>query len=595
MNTVISKHFHAHWVARSERSNGTYRTILGFILLVLVLACQTRSDEPKTDEPKTDKPKTDAAKTALNPFSIQLTDGTQQSGIGFIHNSGASGRGYIVEAMSGGLAIFDYDNDGFLDIYFTNGAPLKGSKEPANTLRHALYRNLGQMRFEDVTEEAGLVFRGYGLGAVVADYDNDGDQDLFVTNFGPNALFRNNGDKTFTNVTEFAGVGGKDPVGAGACFLDIDRDGLLDLFVASYVDFSDENHVPVLSKGQYLMAGPQYYEKRPDRLYRNKGNGTFEDISESSGIAVIKGPGMGVVSADFDDDGDADIFVAQDGSPNLLFQNDGTGKFEEVGLLCGVASNFEGKINGSMGVDCADYDGDGRLDLFVTNYQSEMPVLYRNIGGGLFEDATRKAQIPSSLYPHVNWGTGFIDFDNDGHRDIFIANGHFDRVELMDDRTSLKVPNFLLRNTGKGKFTNISSEAGNGMGIVESSRGAGFDDLDNDGDIDVVILNSNAAPTILRNDSTTSNHWLQLALRGTKSNRDGVGARVKLRAGDRYLVDEVHRGRGYQSHFGSVLSFGLGAQAAVDEIEVTWPSGLKEKFGSRQADQRILVEEGTGK
>ena len=254
MNTVISKHFHAHWVARSERSIGTYRTILGFILLVLVLACQTRSDEPKTD-----KPKTDAAKTALNPFSIQLTDGTQQSGIGFIHNSGASGRGYIVEAMSGGLAIFDYDNDGFLDIYFTNGAPLKGSKEPANTLRHALYRNLGQMRFEDVTEEAGLVFRGYGLGAVVADYDNDGDQDLFVTNFGPNALFRNNGDKTFTNVTEFAGVGGKDPVGAGACFLDMDRDGLLDLFVASYVDFSDENHVPVLSKGKYLMAGPQYY------------------------------------------------------------------------------------------------------------------------------------------------------------------------------------------------------------------------------------------------------------------------------------------------------------------------------------------------
>jgi enediyne biosynthesis protein E4 len=526
--------------------------------------------------------------------SIQLTDVTAESGIHFVHSTGAGGRGYIVEAMTGGVALFDYDNDGRIDIFFTNGSPFRDAVKPI-PLRHALYRNLGDLKFEDVTEAAGLDFGGYGLGAVVADYDNDNDQDLFITTFGRSVLFRNNGDKTFTDVTQKAGVAGSYPVGAGACFVDVDRDGNLDLFVATYVDFNYENHVPVLVKGQYLMAGPQYYNKLPDVLYRNRGDGTFEDISVSSGIGGTLGPGMGVVAADFDDDGDSDIFVAQDGSPNLLYQNDGTGKFEEVGLLSGVASNFEGKINGSMGVDCADMDGDGLLDLFVTNYQSEMPVLYRNLGGGLFEDATRKAQIPSSLFPHVNWGTGFIDFDNDGHRDIFIANGHFDRVELMDDRTSLKVPNFLLRNLGRGKFVEISKKSGNGMAVVESSRGAGFDDLDNDGDIDVVIQNSNAAPTILRNDSSGKNHWLEISLTGSTSNRDAVGARVRVVAGNQNWVDEVHSGRGYQSHFGSRLHFGLGNLDQVDQIEVRWPNGKTEQFGPQKGDQYLKLREESGK
>lgn len=522
--------------------------------------------------------------------SIQLIDVTAQTGIGFVHSSGAGGRGYIVEAMTGGLALFDYDQDGWIDIFFTNGSPFRGAdKAPAT--RHALFRNLGGWKFEDVTEAAGLDFHGFGLGVVVADYDNDNDQDLFITTFGRSVLYRNNGDKTFTDVTQQAGVAGHYPVGAGACFLDVDRDGYLDLFVASYVDFNLENHVPVLSKGQYLIAGPQYYNKLPDTLYRNRGDGTFEDISIASGIGGILGPGMGVVAADFDDDGDSDIFVAQDGSPNLLFQNDGKGKFEEVGLLSGVASNFEGKINGSMGVDCADVDGDGLLDLFVTNYQSEMPVLYRNLGGGLFEDATRKSQIPSSLFPHVNWGTGIVDFDNDGNRDIFIANGHFDRVELMDDRTSLKVPNFLLRNQGHGKFVDVSKSSGNGMSIVESSRGAGFDDLDNDGDIDVVILNSNAPPTLLRNDSSSKNHWLQLSLRGASSNRDGVGARIRVFAGDQVFVDEVHSGRGYQSHYGSRMHFGLGLQDRVEQIEVQWPNGKTEKLGDFKVDQLLHIQE----
>ena len=533
-------------------------------------------------------PKVNASSSA-----IQLTDVTKESGVTFVHSSGASGLGYIVEAMSGGLVTFDYDNDGLCDIFFTNGTPLKGSKLPVGSLRPSLYRNLGNWKFADVTEEAGITSQGYGLGAVAADYDNDGDQDLFITHFGFSVLYRNNGDKTFKDVTSIAGVAGKNQVGAGAVFLDIDRDGWLDLFVASYVDFTYQNHVPVQSKGQYLMAGPQYYEKLPNTLYRNKRDGTFEDVSESSGISKVKGPGMGVVAADWDDDGDTDIFVAQDGSPNLLFQNDGTGHFEEVGLLSGVASNYDGKINGSMGVDCGDVDGDGLLDLFVTNYQSEMPVLYRNLGGGLFEDSTRKAQIPGSLFPHVNWGTGIIDFDNDGHRDIFIANGHFDRVELMDDRTALKVPNYLLRNMGKGKFMDQSADSGSGLAIVESSRGAAFDDLDNDGDVDVVILNSNAPPTLLRNDTNHSNQWLQLELIGSPC-KDAVGAKVKINLEEKQIVDEVHRGRGYQSGYGNRMTFGLGKSDKVKNIEIAWMDGSTESFGEQLGGRKIVLRQGQG-
>ncbi|HUP76937.1 MAG TPA: CRTAC1 family protein, partial [Pirellula sp.] len=389
------------------------------------------------------------------------------------------------------------------------------------------------------------------------------------------------------------GVAGSEHVGAGACFVDVDRDGWLDLFVASYVDFKYSNHVPFPSKGRMLMAGPSYYPYLPDSLYRNRGDGTFDDVSHSSGIGSIKGPGMGVVSGDFDDDGDSDIFVAQDGAPNLLFQNDGTGHFDEVALLSGVACNATGKIAGSMGVDCADYDNDGKLDLFVTNYQSEIPVLFKNIGNGLFEDASRKAQIPSSLFPHVNWGTCFADFNLDGHRDLFIANGHFDRVEDFNDRTSIKVANVLLENDTRTRFLDISATAGSGLQIVESSRGIGVDDLDNDGDLDLVILNSNAAPSILRNDSKIPlNHWLQIQLRGRKSNRDGIGAKVRLKCGTQIWIDEVRAGRGYQSHFGSRLTFGLGSCNRIEELEVRWPSGQVDKLANQSADVLITVSEG---
>jgi enediyne biosynthesis protein E4 len=524
--------------------------------------------------------------------SIALLDVTAASGIDFVHSNGTAGLGYLVEGILGGVVLLDYDSDGLTDIFFTNGAPLRGSKQPEGSLRHALYRNLGNMKFEDVTEKSKLIFHGYGVGAVAADYDNDLDPDLFISAFGKNVLFRNRGDGTFEDATEFAGVAGKDELSAGACFVDIDNDGWLDLFVASYVDFKYENHVPFPSKGQFLMAGPQYYPYLPDAMYRNRGDGTFEDISDASGVGRVKGPGMGVVALDYDEDGDSDIFVAQDGAPNLLFQNDGTGKFDEVALLSGVASNAEGKIAGSMGVDCGDYDGDGRLDLFVTNYQSEIPVLYRNLGGGLFEDASSKAKVPTSLFPHVNWGVALADFDNDGRKDVFIANGHFDRVELSGDRTSLKVANTILRNIGSA-FVDESKTAGSGLAIVESSRGIGVDDLDNDGDLDVVVLNSNAAPSILMNETVSKNHWLQVELRGTKSNKGGVGAKVRIRHGGRQWIDEVRAGRGYQSHFGARLSYGLGAVELIEELEVVWPSGQVDAFRQVRTNQVLKIEEGS--
>jgi hypothetical protein len=525
---------------------------------------------------------------------IRLTDVTDQTGITFCHNHGGSGQGYIVEGMVAGVALLDYDGDGLIDVYFLNGSALQGTvlESPPH---NSLYRNNGDWTFTDVTDEAGVGDKGFGLGVTAGDYDNDGDQDLYLNNFGPNVLYRNNGDRTFTDVTDQAGVGNGDKVGAGTCFLDIEGDGDSDLYVSNYVNFTYENHVPILIGGERYQAGPQYYQPVPDTLFRNNGDGTFTDISGPSGIGAVAGPGMATVSFDFDDDGDQDVYVCHDGAPNFLFQNDGSGKFEEVGLFAGVAYDFYGKENSSMGVDCGDYDNDGRLDLFMTDYQAEMPVLYRNLGGGLFEDATSAARISNDLFPHVNWGTGLVDFDNDGDRDLFIACGHFDRIEKIDDRTALRIPNFVLMNTGDGKFVDVSDVCGDGLAVVESSRGIGLDDLDNDGDIDVIVLNSHAPPTILRNESEDDNHWLQLQLEGVTCNHDAVGARVRVVVGDLAQVAQVHSGRGYQGHFGTRLHFGLGGHDRVDRIEVRWPGGEEEIFSGVSGDQLVSLKQGAAK
>lgn len=523
---------------------------------------------------------------------ILLRDVTSRTGISFRHTDGSSGRRYIVETVTAGLATFDYDGDGLIDVYFVNGAPLQGThvEQPP---QNALYRNSGGFQFQDVTEQAGVGDLGYGMGVAAADYNNDGFQDLYVSDFGHNVFYRNNGDGTFSDVTQESGTAGRaEKVGAGVCFLDMDGDGNLDLYASSYLDFTYQTHVHNMWLGHHVYPGPSHYRPVASSLYRNHGDGTFTDDSAASGIAAHLGRGMGVICADFDDDGDTDIFVANDSMGNFLFENDGTGKFQEVGLLTGVAYDLHGERHGNMGVECADYDDDGRLDFYVTSYQDQWATLYRNLGQQLFDDVTLRTGAGAGTLPHVTWGTGLIDFDNDGHRDIYIACGHlYDNVDQFSDVTSYEVRNILLRNTGQGRFVDVSAQSGDGLQVKRSSRGAAFDDLDNDGDIDVVVLNSRREPTLLRNDSPRGHHWLQLALHGSRTNRDGVGARVKVVAGDLVQIDEVHSGRSYQSHFGSRLHFGLGRRERVDRVEVRWIGGGADVVEHPAVDRLITIVE----
>jgi hypothetical protein len=517
---------------------------------------------------------------------------TEETGISFRHTDGSSGKHFIIEYISAGLALFDYDGDGDIDIYFLNGAPLRGTLAEV-TPKNALYRNDGGWKFTDVTDEAGVGDVGHGLGVAVGDYDSDGDLDLYVNNYGPNVLYRNNGNGTFTNVTQAAYVGNGHKVGAGVNFLDMDKDGDLDLFVSNYIKFSYDKHVTRTKMGFPVYPSPRDYRPDPDVLYRNNGDGTFTDVTAAAGIEMYAGPGMGTICADYDNDGDTDIFIGNDVEANFLFQNNGEGKFKEVAIMAGVAYDFSGMEHGSMGAECGDYDNDGLLDFHVTSYRQELATLYKNMGNGLFEDVTIETGAGIGTRRHVTWGSGLVDFDNDGDRDLFIACGDLDdNVERFEDIFMYNSPNNLLLNTGDGKFVNVSDKCGDGLAVKLSSRGAGFDDLDNDGDIDVVILNSRREPTILRNDSANNNHWIQIYLKGVKTNRDGIGAHVKVIAGDLVLLDEVHSGRGYQSHYGMRLHFGLGNRDKVDRIEVRWIGGGIDVFENIAVDRLITLTEG---
>ncbi len=529
------------------------------------------------------------------PCTIALRDVTKETGIAFVHTDGSSGKRYIVETVCCGVATFDYDNDGDHDIYFPNGAPLEGTvvkEQPA----HALYRNDGGWKFTDVSKAAGVALTAYALGIAVADYDGDGRKDIFLDNFGPNILLRNNGNGTFTDVTARAGVGLGPHLGAGACFLDMEGDGDLDLYAARYVDFTYENHRIVRFNGHPAYVGPMDYRPTPDNLYRNNGDGTFTDVSAERGIASAKGTGMGMVCADIENDGDTDIIVGNDVAGNFLWVNDGKGFFEEQGLAAGLAYDFGGSPQATMGIDCGDFDNDGWLDFYATSYQQETATLYRNLRDGTFEDVTRVTGAGEGTLTPVTWGNAFADFDNDGDRDIVVAAGHLhDNVELFDNVAAYEVRNVLLMNTGDGRFVNVSDRCGDGLLVARSSRGIACDDLDNDGDIDVVVLNSRREPTILRNETPHSNHWLQIELRGVRTNRDGIGAHVTVVAGDLAQLDEVHSGRGYQSHHGTRLHFGLGRRDRVDRVEVRWIGGGKEVIDKVPIDCLVVITEGTGR
>ena len=523
---------------------------------------------------------------------IKLTDATKRSGISFRHTDGRGGKRYIVEYVSSGMATLDYDGDGLLDLYFLCGGKLRGSRL-SDTPTNRLYRNLGKGRFQDVTVEAGVGDPGHGLGVAAADVDNDGDQDLYVNNFGPNVLYLNQGDGTFQRYTGPSDVSCGNRVGAGVGFLDIEGDGDLDLFVANYVAFTYENHVDHVYRGLSTYASPKDYQPEPDALFRNDGDGTFADVSRASGIADSSGTGMGSICTDFDRDGDTDIFVCNDVMANFLYRNDGRGTFMETGILAGVAYDYLGVRQGSMGVDAGDFDRDGFIDLFMTNFQDETPVMYRNSNAGYFEDATVQTGAVVAATPHVTWGVGFADFDNDTDQDLFVASGHLmENVAQAEDTQSYAAKNLLFRNDGRGRFQNVSATAGSGLTPVHVSRGAALADLDNDGDVDAVVLNSNATPTLMLNETQTNNHWLQIRLHGRTSNRDGVGAIVHVQAGRRTLVQEVYAGRGYQSHYGMRLHFGLGEKADTVEVVVRWPGGRSETFGDLRVDQLHQLRQG---
>jgi hypothetical protein len=519
----------------------------------------------------------------------------EHSGITFRHTDGSSGRRYIMETVASGLATFDYDGDERIDVYFVNGAPLQGTKA-AVPPRNRLFRNLGDFRFADVTEQAGVGDTGYGLGVAAGDYDNDGDPDVYLSNFGPNVMYRNNADGTFTDVTDRTGTAAADQrkVGAGASFLDIDGDGDLDLFVANYLAFSYDMEVTHSLRGVPIYPDPSRFPFWPPNLFRNNGDGTFTDVSDESNVSSCEGRGMGMVCADYDNDGDTDVFMNSDGPPgNSLFRNDGTGKFEDVGTLSGIAYDAVGLAHGSMGVDSGDFDNDGRLDFYVTSYQGQLATLYRNLGEGFFDDVTQPTGAGRGSLNQVTWGCSLVDLDNDGHKDLFFACGHLiDNIDGLDDTTSYRASPVVLRNTGDGSFTNVSDRCGDLPRQVSVGRGAAFDDLDNDGRVDVVISNSRRPPTVLRNVSETGNHWIQVRLRGVKSNRHGIGAHVTVVVGDLRQVDEVHGGRGYQSHFGTRLHFGLGPHDRAERIEVRWIGGGVDVFHDVPADRLIILTEG---
>lgn len=530
-----------------------------------------------------------------NKLFPQLVDVTAEAGINFKHTHGGAGERYYVETMGSGCAFLDYDNDGDLDIYLVNGAPLPGypvAKAPKNVL----YQNQGEGTFRDVTIPAGVGDASYGIGCAVADYDNDGFVDIYLTNFGPNVLFHNNGDGTFSDVTGTAKVG-DDKWGASAAFLDYDNDGDLDLYVVNYVNFTIANHIKCGqgSRGIRAYCHPDVYDGVADVFYRNNGDGTFTDVTEKSGIYNPSGKGLGVVCGDIDNDGDQDIYVANDKTPNFLFRNNSDGTFSEMGLLAGVGYNEDGVGEAGMGVDLGDYDGDGYLDIFVTNFSNETNTLYQNQRSGFFSDMTYVSGLGVSSLLSLGFGTNFFDFDLDGDLDIYVTNGHvLDNVELFKDNITYAQPDQLFGNNGQGFFTDVSDKLGRDFQIAKVGRGAAFGDYDNDGDIDVLISNNNQTANLFRNDSGNHNNWLKIKTVGTKSNRDGIGARVKVVSGSLVQIEEVRSAGSYLSANDLRLTFGLEKLNKIDSVEIRWPSGLTESYRDLPVNQLLILQEGGG-
>ena len=537
------------------------------------------------------------------PFPVSFVDVAAEAGLRMKFTYGNETRKkYVIEANGSGAAFLDYDNDGLPDIFLVNGSRLEGFPKAAAPTNY-LYRNEGKGRFRDVTRDAGLDRAGWGNGVCAADVDNDGNLDLYVTYWGSNVLYRNNGNSTFSDVTARAGVGGPGSEWSTGCtFLDYDRDGHVDLLVTRYIDFTPgktpmPGQFPFCTwKGSPVYCGPRGLPFGGATLYHNRGDGTFEDVSIHSGIRKAKDfYAFTAVAADLDGDGWTDIYIACDSTPSLYFRNNRDGTFREIGTEAGVAYSEHGGEQAGMAVSVSDFDNDGRLDILKTNFTGDYPNLYRSFRKGFFNDVSVKAGLgvnPS----YIVWGTGLVDLDNDGWKDILQVTGHvYPEVQSIDRTEPYKTPRLVYRNLGNGRFEDVSAMAGPGVAQAYSSRGAAFGDFDNDGDIDVVVMNMHEAPSLLRNDLKGANHWFKVKLQGTKSNRAAIGATVVLRAGKLSQTEPVLSQSSFLSHNDLRLHFGLGDAARVDGITVRWPSGDVEEFPGAPADGLALLVEGTGK
>lgn len=545
------------------------------------------------------------APVADTPFNVSFTNIAKAAGLTHKTIYGDEHKNkYLLETTGCGVAWFDYDNDGWQDLFFVNGTRLGGlpkGEEP--TAR--LYRNNRNGTFTDVTEKSGVGRTGWGQAVCVGDYDNDGFDDLFISYFGKNALFHNNGNGTFTDVTDRARVGiNKTKWGSGSAFIDYDRDGRLDLFVASYIDFDPKTAPlpetgPCLYKGVMVACGPPGLPGGVNMLYRNNGDGTFTDVSEKAGITNTMGTyGLGVLTSDFDNDGWPDIYVANDSAPAALYHNNGNGTFTDIGAEAGAAYSGDGKPQAGMGVSAGDYDGDGLLDIFKTNFSGDTSTLYRNLGKSIFDDVTFTSGIGLNTR-FLGWGCGFFDPDNDGWLDILLVNGHvYPEVEKLTTEAGYPQRKVLYRNLRNGNFQDVTEKIGGALLEPTASRGCAFGDFDNDGDLDVVINPVNESPVLLRLDTPApgqgGHHWLAVKTIGVKSNRTGIGARVKVVTEGSTQVSEVRSGGSYYSQNDLRVHFGLGRAAKVKTLEVKWPGGAVDTISDAPVNQVVYVREGAG-